>query len=363
MKIISRLFIKEWFKALIGSISALMLLVTTADIINAFLMGRDGARALLEWSFKMPDLTGKMLPVTCLLATLFSLNKLKSHNELIAALAAGFSYGRMTTIIGVCSLSVVFLQFSNLGFIEPYANSVKRSEIQRSRISEGKYLTRSVVDGGQFWFKSQNYFGTFSNFNKADNSLSNLQLYYFNDQGLISQQFTSEKARFKNDEWVLENAKKIDQLLGPEFPIIENKNSIHLKLNETPSDFNEFEADLTTLNWYNLKQFIDKISHTGINTTEYFIMLHQKLALSLSCLIFALIPLSSLYRPNRRSDSFGKNVAFTLILTVAFWLLFSSSVSFGQSGKIPAWLAVYLIPSIFLSHSIWTFMRHRKLTF
>lgn len=363
MKLISRLFIKEWFKALIGSISALLLLITTADIINAFLMGRDGARAILEWSFKMPDLTGKMLPVTCLLATLFSLNKLKSHNELIAALAAGFSYGRMTSIIATCSLSVVFLQFSNLGFIEPYANSVKRSEIQKSRISEGKYLTRSVVDGGQFWFKSQNYFGTFSTFNKSDNSLSNLQLYYFNDEGLLSHQLTSERALFRDDEWVLENAKKIDQLLGSKFPLIESQKSIRIKLNETPSDFNEFEADLTTLNWFNLKLFIDKISHTGINTNEYFIMLHQKLALSLSCLVFALIPLGSLYRPNRRSDSFGMNVAFTLILTVAFWLLFSSSVSFGQSGKIPAWIAVYLIPVIFLSHALWTFARHRKLTF
>lgn len=363
MKLISRLFIKEWFKALIGSLLALLLLITTADIINAFLMGRDGARALLEWSFKMPDLTGKMLPVTCLLATLFSLNKLKSHNELIAALAAGFSYGRMTAIIATCSLSMVLLQFSNLGFIEPYANSIKRSEIQKSRVSEGKYLTRSVIDGGQFWFKSQNYFGTFTTFKKSDNSLINLQLYFFNNEGLLSHQYSTSRAYFENDKWVLENAKKIDQLLGSKFPIIESQKSIQIKLNETPSDFNEFEADLTTLNWFNLKIFIDKISLTGINTNEYFIMLHQKLALSLSCLIFALIPLGSLYRPNRRSDSFGLNVAFTLVLTVTFWLLFTSSMNFGQSGKIPAWLAVYLIPSIFLSHSVWTFVRHRKLTF
>ena len=363
MKLISRLFIKEWFKALLGSISALMLLITTADIINAFLMGRDGARAILEWSFKMPDLTGKMLPVTCLLATLFSLNKLKSHNELIAALAAGFSYGRITQIITTCSLTVVVLQFMNLGFIEPFANSVKRSEIQKSRVSEGKYLTRSIVDGGQFWFKSQNYFGTFSSFNKSDNSLLNLQLFYFNSEGTLSFQYITPKATYNGESWSMQNARKVDQLSGSRFPIISFEKKVDLRLSETPDDFNEFEADLTTLNWFNLKNFIDKISQTGINANEYFIMLHQKLALSLSCLIFALIPLGSLYRPNRRSDSFGMNVAFTLILTVVFWLLFSSSISFGQSGKISPWLAVYLIPSLFLSYSIGTYARHRKLTF
>ncbi len=363
MKLISRLFIKEWFKALLGSISALMLLITTADIINAFLMGRDGSRALMEWSFKMPDLTGKMLPVTCLLATLFSLNKLKSHNELIAALAAGFSYGRITTIVTTCSLSVVLLQFINLGFIEPYANNIKRTEIQKSRVSEGKYLTRSIVDGGQFWFKSQNYFGTFATYNKKENTLTNIQLFFFNPEGLLSHQYIAVKAIYDGSNWQMLNAKKIDQLTGSRFPTITIEKKVSLKLSETPSDFNEFEADLTTLNWFNLKSFIDKISQTGINTNEYFIMLHQKLALSFSCLIFALIPLGSLYRPNRRSDSFGMNVAFTLVLTVAFFLLFSSSLSFGQSGKIPSWIAVYLIPSLFLGHSVWTYLRHRKLTF
>jgi lipopolysaccharide export system permease protein len=364
MNLLSRLFVSTWFKSLIGALSALLLLVTTADIINGFLRGKEGDQVLLEWMLKMPDLGGKILPVTCLIATLFTFNKLKTHNELMAALAAGFSYIRVTMLITTCSLVMVALQFANLGFLEPYANKIKRQEIKKSKVSEGKYLTRSAVDGGQFWFKSKDYFATFLSFDKATSTLNQVRFYYFSPEGLTSKVIYADQAVHASDNnWRLVGPRYLEDLTESRFPRMHTIPEAAITLNETPDDFKEFEADLTTLHWFSLREFIVKISQTGINTNEYRILLHQKLALSLSCLIFALIPLASLYQPNRRSDSFGKNVAFTLILTVVFWLLFSTALSYGQSGKIPSWLAAYIVPMAFLFHSVWTYNRHRKLAF
>lgn len=136
MLILSRLIVKEWFKSLVGAVFVLFLLITSADLINGFLQGKEVSRVLLEYSLKMPDLMGKMFPICCLVATLFSLNNLKSHAELISILAAGYSYGKIYFLIGTCALFMVMVQFLNLGFIEPYANKVKRQEIQKSRMSE-----------------------------------------------------------------------------------------------------------------------------------------------------------------------------------------------------------------------------------
>ena len=115
MLILSKLIVKEWFKSLIGAITVLFLLVSTADIINNFLQGKDFARVFLEYSLKMPDLMGKMFPICCLVASLFSLNKLKGHSELISILAAGYSYTKIYALIGSCALTVVILQFLDLG--------------------------------------------------------------------------------------------------------------------------------------------------------------------------------------------------------------------------------------------------------
>ena len=362
MLILSQLIVKEWFKSLIGAITVLFLLISTADLINGFLQGKEAARVLLEYSLKMPDLMGKMFPICCLVATLFSLNKLKGHSELIAILAAGYSYKHIYFLVGTSALTVVGLQFMNLGFIEPFANKVKRQEIAKSRKSEGKYLTRSSIDGGRFWYKTPQYFASFSFFDRKTSSLGELEVYYFSEAHTSVKILKAMKATFvEKGLWKLDNVTELSNLSSTVFPIQTEKSEYMLKLNEEPSDFGEFEADLTTLNFFKLAQFIHRLSKTGLNVAEYEIILMNKIFLSLVCLVFALIPVSTVFNPNRRSDSFGKNVVLTLLVTVAFWVLYSGALAFGNNGSIPPWLAAGIIPSLFFVYVIWTFLKNRKL--
>lgn len=363
MLILSRLIVKEWFKSLIGAVVVLFLLISTADLINGFLQGKVASRVLLEYLLKMPDLMGKMFPICCLVATLFSLNKLKSHSELISILAAGYSYQKIYFLIGTCALFVVGFQFLNLGFIEPYANSIKRQEIQKSRASEGKYLTRSSIDGGKFWYKSQNYFASFSFFDRKTKSLKDFEVYFFSDAHSSERIIKSKIASFiSKGEWKLSDVTELSSLDSAAFPMENTKKELILRLEEEPEDFGEFEADLTTLNFVKLQHFISRLSKTGINIDEYKILLLNKIFLSFICLIFALLPASSLFNPNRRSDSFGKNVVLTLLITILFWVLYSASVALGNSGTINPWIATGSVPTGFLVFVVITYLKNRKLS-
>lgn len=362
MLILSGLIVKEWFKSLITALVVLLLLITTGDIINGFLQGKDFMQVLLEYSLKMPDLTGKMLPICCLVASLFALNKLKSDSELIAIFAAGYSFTKVYTLIATCALSMVGLQFLNLGYVEPFANKVKRQSIEKSKKSEGRYLTRSSLEGGKFWYKSQGYFAAFDYFDRDQKRLQGLEVYQFNNQHKNSKIIKSDEARFKDGQWHFKNAREYDSLDVIGFPIlspvVEDK---IVALREVPEDFGEFEADLTTLNFVKLSNFVRRLSKTGINMNEFNVLLFNKIALSLSCLIFALVPVSAIFNPNRRSSSFGKNVIFTLFITVGFWVSHSSAVAFGNSGRLPPPVAVFIIPSIFFIFVAFTFFKNRKL--
>jgi lipopolysaccharide export system permease protein len=363
MLILSKLIVKEWFKGLIGAVVVLFLLITTADLINGFLQGKDASRVLLEYSFKMPDLMGKMFPICCLVASLFSLNKLKSHAELISILAAGYSYLRIYALIGTSALVMVAVQFYNLGFVEPYANSIKRQEIQKSRASEGKFLTRSSLEGGKFWYKSKNYFASFAYFDRRNLSLNNLELFYFGPDHKSQQIIRARQARHSaGPVWLLSDVTELTGLSGDDFPLQRTSLEETLVLNEHPEDFEEFEADLTTLSFFKLAQFVSRLSKTGINISEYYILLLNKVFLSLVCAIFALIPVSTIFNPNRRSSSFGKNVVFTLLVTVVFWVLYSSTVALGNNGHLPPIMATGLIPLSFLLYVIWSFSKNRKLS-
>lgn len=361
MLILSGLIVKEWFKSLVSALVVLFFLITTGDVINGFLQGKDFLRVVLEYSLKMPDLMGKILPICCLVASLFSLNKLKSHSELIAILAAGYSYTKVYVLISFCALSMVALQFFNLGYIEPYANKVKRQEIEKSKKSEGRYLTRSTLEGGKFWYKSKEYFASFDFFDRETKRLSGIEVFWFNQNSQNHKIAKADEARFENGKWIFKNVQEYVNLDNVGFPQVYNIPEKILKLREVPEDFGEFEADLTTLNFAKLSEFVRRLSKTGINMNEFHVILLNKISLSISCLIFALIPVSAIFNPNRRSSSFGKNVVFTLLVTVGFWVAHSSTVAFGNSGRIPAFLAVFVIPGVFLIFVGHTFWKNRKL--
>lgn len=362
MLILSGLIVKEWFKSLIGAVVVLFLLITTADLINGFLQGKNFAQVFLEYALKMPDLMSKMLPICCLVATLFSLNKLKAHAELISILAAGYSYRKIYFLVGTCALSVMLLQFFNLGFLEPIANGVKRQEIAKSKKSEGRYLTRSSLEGGKFWYKSQNYFASFSYFDRKSLELKNFEIYYFNPQHKSEKILKAKSAAYKGSNWELSDVTEISSLDTPNFPVQSSRPTELITLKEVPEDFGEFEADLTTLTFFKLYQFVTRLSKTGINVSEYQILLLNKIFLSFACLVFALIPVSGIFNPNRRSDSFGKNVVQTLLITVIFWVCYSSAVAFGNSGTIPPWLATGIVPTSFFTYVLWTYFKNRKLS-
>lgn len=362
MLILSGMIVKEWFKSFIGAIVVLFLLITTADLINGFLQGKEISQVFLEYALKMPDLMGKMLPICCLVGTLFSLNKLKAHAELISILAAGYSYRKIYFLIGTCALLVVFLQFFNLGFLEPMANGVKRQEIAKSKKSEGRYLTRSSLEGGKFWYKSQNYFASFSYFDRKKSTLKDFEIYYFNPNHKSQKILKASSATFIKNDWQLTNVTEISELDTASFPVQTKVPDQTVILKEVPEDFGEFEADLTTLTFFKLYQFVNRLSKTGINVSEYQIILLNKIFLSFACLVFALIPVSGIFNPNRRSDSFGKNVVQTLLITIAFWVLYSSTMAYGNSGGIPPWLATGTVPCLFFIYVIWTYFRNRKLS-
>lgn len=361
MGILTSLILKEWFKTLFAALTILFLLITVGDFINGFLQGKGFTRVFLEYSFKIPDLMSKVLPMITLLASLFSFNRLKSTSELTAILASGKSVRGIYLTILVASFSMILLQFLNLGYIKPYANKIKRQEIVKSQRSEGKYLTRGSIDGGMFWLKSENYFASFDFFDRTQNSLEGISLYFFDENHLAKKIIKAQRAIFSGNTWRLENGITFNNLLIRDFPEKDVFKTLTIQLNERPEDFKEFEADLTTLNFFKLRKFIAKISATGINTNEYQVLLWQQVSLSLICAIFSLIPLSALFKPNRRSDSFGKSVITSLLLTLIFWITFSLSINLGNSGKLPSVIAVFAIPAIFSLQVFWTLYQNRKL--
>ena len=363
MFLISKIITKEWFKALFGAVVVLFLLITVGDILNGFLRNYTPKRIFIEYILKLPEFMGKMLPISALLASLFAINKLKSKSELMAILSAGYSAKKIYLLIFFCSLSIGAFQFINLGYLVPMANKVKRTQFEKSRTNESKYLARSKIGQADLiWYKSGNYFTSFKAYDSQNKSLKDVLVYFISEDNKLDSIYRAKTARYIAEKrWKLEDITIIQSLSTNEFPKNVDVRQAFIELNESPEDFTQFESDITTLNYFELGKFITKLHDTDINSNEYEVMYYEKISLALICIIFSLFPVASIFNPNRRASSFGKSVVFTLIFSIFFWLIHSGSISLGNAAKIPTLLATLGIPTIFALYISIVFLKNRTL--
>ena len=191
--------------------------------------------------------------------------------------------------------------------------------------------------------------------------MKDLTVYYFTDNK-ASKILKAQTAEFSQGNiWNLKNVIEISTLNDANFPLIKTHEELQLPFKENAEDFGQFESDITTLNFVALFNFIRSLKETGINIAEYELMLFEKLAQALICIIFALFPVAEIFNPNRRASSMGKSIIFTLVFSIAFWTLHSAASAMGSSEKIPSIVAAFAVPLLFILQVLRTFLKNRQL--
>lgn len=133
------------------------------------------------------------------------------------------------------------------------------------------------------------------------------------------------------------------------------------KIRETISDFQQINADISTLNIWKLYDYIGVLKNNGINYSEYYVTFLDKFSSGFTCLVLSILASIALFNPNRRNSSFGTNVAFVLSFTFVYWFIYSYFLTLGQTSKVPATVATFGVPGIFVIYLACYFVYHRKL--
>jgi lipopolysaccharide export system permease protein len=365
--IIKNLILIEWFKAFAASVFALMLLITVSNLVTGFL--RDNVTAtevFLNFIIESPSFFARVLPISCLTASLFSINKLKNRNELVAIFAAGFSRRQFFSTIALASFLICLVQLLLTGFIDPWARSQRHQLIpnsdQKFRNLEGQGLRASTIGSGKIWYKSGDYFFAFSSFNKERDELNDVTLYYFSEDNKLHKRVRGLSLRNTGDNnWVFPKAVVQTNLDNQIFPDSSEMEDIQITLDESVDDFKRIESDITTLPLNSLIDYVSRLRRSGINTDEYSVMLYEKFSAAFVCIVFALLASVAAYTPNRRSSNMGKNIAFIFAFTIIYWLIHSYATELGKSSKLYPWLASFGVPLLFCLFIAQNFYAHRKL--
>src|ERR1035437_6689896 len=111
MQLIDRYILKLFLLYLVAGILVLVTLFLTVDVLS-FTLRHDQASTssiIKYYAYHTPYIVYQLMPVVCLMATLFTLSSLNRTNELVALFSAGLSLTRIAApiLIMVAIISVV----------------------------------------------------------------------------------------------------------------------------------------------------------------------------------------------------------------------------------------------------------------
>ena len=289
----------------------------------------------------LPEMISVTIPVTCLVASVFTYGMMVQRKEWLVFKSSGLSLYRLALPILFVGLfmSIGSFYFENNIVIKnnKIKNEIKDNHLKKNR---NKAKDKSIYEN-VYLQKNQNYLIAVEQYNDINQTIVNLNFIELSD-GKMIRRIDSKKSTWKplEEKWKIRDysIREFDNS-GSEKMIATSKQDSLLNLNFTPEDINQTGNSSEEISYNQLKNQIITLKNNGVNTVKWEVDLHYKIAYSFISLIiiFCGIPLS-VFRSNT-TLAFGGGLSLATIFAYIVLLKFGQSL--GYAGSLSPFLAAW----------------------
>ncbi len=358
LSIIDRYIAREFLKYFFASLVVFTTLYLAVEMLsNAWQFKVSGSVIWAYYFFEIPVVIYRMTPVSCLMATIFTVSIMSRTNELVALFSSGLSLARITApllaltlVVAVCSF------FISDKLIPPFTK--KRNYIYFVEIKKNPSLYYTVKTN-KIWYRSKDLIYNIKTFNPQKNSVQGMSIYYFDNQWSLLQLITADSAQFEGTNWHLRDGSVT--LFAPEnsFPLTQNFKEKTITLDERPNDINNVENNSDVMTVGELRRYIRKNKEAALDTTRYEVAYHGKFSFAFISFVMAFlgIPFSV---SKDRSGSFALNIGICLAFVFMYWTLVSIGFNLGSHGTVNPVAAAWLPNAFMLSLAVYFLLRLKR---
>lgn len=340
MQLIDRYILKLFLLYLVAGIAVFVTLYLTVDVMSFAMRHTDADTSSLikYYGYHTPWIIYQLVPVACLMATLFTLSTLNKTNEMMALFSVGMSLARIAApiwiAVGIVSLSIFGLGDQVLPRLLQKRNYVEYVEIKRR---PGLY---STVKTNKIWFRTENVLFNIKTLNPETRKAQGITLYYFDPSWQLTQLITANEVEMKGNMWDLKNGLVTLFAQESSFPLTRSFADKTIAMNEDLKDIQSTANSSDIMSLRELARFIERNKEAGLDTLRYEVDFHGKFGFAFASLVMALVgvPFSA-----SRARSGGKfvNLGICLALAFMYWVAYSSSLTLGVHGVLPPILAAW----------------------
>jgi lipopolysaccharide export system permease protein len=343
MKILRRYFLKEFFKFFIIVLiifTAVSVIAEFFDKADEFFSEKVSFILIVQYLLlQTPRVILYALPFASLFSILITIGIASKWRETIVIKASGNSTKKFFSSFLVLGVVISLLALIAGETIVPAAT---RQASYLRRVEILKQSPRIVLSKGSLWMKGLD--GSLirvDGFVENENKILKTSIFSFNSSFGLEKRIEAEEAEWVDGFWKLKNVTVFD------FTEHTTKRYEHLISTalEEPKIFREEIKKPKEMNFMELYAYYSRLEKAGFKNLKYTVRLYEKLAyptINFVMILFGIaLALNTSWGGGIRAAGLG------VIISVLYWLLYSVSISLGNTGVLKPWIAPWISPAVF----------------
>ena len=330
-------YLKIYFLSLV-SLEAIYLVIDSVEKIKNFLSHHAPWSLMGEFfAWRSIEVGFRVIPMSALLATILALGIASKNHEITAINAAGISLRRATFPIILIGLLLSGIELLLNLWVVPHAYQMT-DLIMEERINQGKNWSSAVRKNVWFRHGSREIF-RIARIKDGGRLLEGVAIYHRNGHNELHWAITGGSLRFENGGWIFHRGvRRIFHSDGTltEIPFT----TLPFPLDRRPADFFIRKTHLSHLTFSELGRTIDLLRANGLPHTNFTVLRDGIIAFPAASFLMVLFAIPFGIREGRQVGV-ARGFGVALLLSLAYWTLYSMGLALGRGGVIPPFLAAW----------------------
>lgn len=342
MKLLDRYVVRNFLQAYLYCVAAFLsvwLIFDISENISVFLDNHFGFTRTVEFYLtQLPQVLVILLPVSLLLALLFSLGRMSRANEIVSMLTAGISIPRLLFPLLAIGLLTTLVTFALNYSVAPHAELARQNYLSRTGPARSNHIQGQIFRNrtdARTWFVQD--------FLPGENVFNNVQILQQDTHDNITANYLAARAVYRPDtkSWLLETAKVVNYDRRGNILHSEILPSLVIEhWSETPFRIGSANVQAEFLSVPELNDYLHyNADFPGSLLAPFSTHYQYRLALPWACLVVVLIAAPLGIGFSRRGVL--SSVALAIVIVFSMNFLTHFFLALGEGNRIPAWLAAW----------------------
>jgi lipopolysaccharide export system permease protein len=332
------------FTACLGTFLFLYIIIDLFSHLDVILRHQVSLKILASYySANLPIIFVQVVPIACLLATLYTFAKLNRDNEIIAMRSSGLSIFQVTKSVLIFGFLLSLAIFWINDRLVPSSLALTQQVKEQMESSDKKLRDKSqetIRNLSMYGMKNRLFF--VNSFTPSTSTMDGIVILEHDERQNITKKIVASQGIYENGVWkfyrsITYNFDENGQIIKePEYLEEEVMNIL-----ETPEEFLSQKQQPDYMNIAQLENYIWKLSKSGATSVirDLKVDLYQRFTVPLTTLVIILIGIPFSFMIRKRATGLS-SLGVSLMVGFLYYVLNAVSIALGKAGFLSPIVAV-----------------------